>query len=89
MRVRVTINDRGRIIGEAHHRAKISDRLVDKLRDLHENWGLGWRVLSRQFEIPAGTVKKILDYTRRNNVVRGYLHIEVSDPQPPPPNIFG
>jgi hypothetical protein len=45
---------------EAHHNAKISDRLVQKLRDLNENWGLGWRRLSAQFELSPNTVKAIL-----------------------------
>lgn len=92
MRIRVTINDSNRIIGEGHHRSKISDRLVNQLRTLNENWGLGWRTLARQFELPEGTVKKILSYERRNGVVRGWRTVEVADPQPPAPpqsNVFG
>lgn len=85
MRIRVAINQEGRIIGEAHHRAKISDRLVDKLRDLNLHWGLGWRTLAKQFDLPPSTVKSILSFRRRNSIVRGYIHIDVADPPPPPP----
>ena len=90
MRVRVTINQEGRIVGEAHHRAKISDRLVQKLRDLNANWGLGWRILARQFELSPSTVKSILSYRRRNGIVHGYVHLDVADPEPPrPPEFHG
>ena len=73
--VRAAINQEGRICGQHHHRAKLSDSLVQKLRDLHEKYGLGWRRLSAQFELTPITVKKILAYERRNCTVVAYKQI--------------
>lgn len=72
--VKVPLNAEGRIIGQYHHRAKLSDSLVQKLRDLHEKWGLGWRRLAKQFELTPITVKKILAYERRNSVAVGWTY---------------
>ena len=73
--VRAAINQEGNICGQHHHRAKLSDSLVQKLRDLHEKYGLGWRRLSAQFELTPITVKKILAYERRNCTVVAYRQI--------------
>lgn len=74
--VKLRVSRTGRKIGEAHHNAKISDRLVQKLRDLNENWGLGWRRLSAQFELSPNTVKAILNFRRRNTIFGGYRKVE-------------
>lgn len=77
--VKIPLNQEGRIIGQHHHRAKLSDSLVQKLRDLHEHWGLGWRRLSAQFELNPVTVKKILAYERRNSTAVAYRYRECKD----------
>lgn len=58
-------NDRGYRIGECHHRAKCSDALVRKLRDLHEYHGMSDKELAEQFGIALRTVMKIVYYERR------------------------
>lgn len=77
--VKVGVNLEGRIVGQHHHRAKLSDSLVKKLRDLHEHWGLGWRRLARQFELTPITVKKILAYERRNGVAVSFKYKQCKD----------
>lgn len=62
---RVGLNDAGHRVGETHHRATCSDALVNKLRDMHENYGYGYRRLARQFNLPFKTVMKWLSYERR------------------------
>lgn len=62
----VALNEHGRRIGETHHRAKLSDALVNHLRDLHEHQGLGWRKLAALFtELSPITIKKLIAYERR------------------------
>jgi hypothetical protein len=62
----VGVNDRGDRVGESHVRAKLSDSLVNHLRNLHEHQGLGWRRLAELFtEIPPSTIQKIIAYERR------------------------
>lgn len=62
---RVAINEAGDRVGETHPGARHPDALVNKLRDLHENYGYGYRRLARQFELSFTTVKKWLRYERR------------------------
>ena len=59
------ISDCGRIIGESHPRAKLSDAMVETLRDLNEE-GIGYRRLAKMFNLPRSTVACICQYTRRN-----------------------
>lgn len=59
------ISDCGRIIGESHPRAKLTDKQVDMLRDLNDE-GIGYRRLAKMFNLPRSTVACICQYTRRN-----------------------
>jgi DNA invertase Pin-like site-specific DNA recombinase len=61
----VAVNDRGRRIGETHHNSHISDAVVDQMRDRHEDGGLGYRKIAREFNVALTTVRKICTYERR------------------------
>ena len=61
----VAVNERGRRIGEPHHNALISDSLVDQMRARHEDDGLGYRKIAREFNVALTTVRKICRYERR------------------------
>jgi len=63
--VTVAVNELGRRIGESHHNAVISDALVDEMRARHEDDGLGYRKISREFKVALTTVRKICTYERR------------------------
>lgn len=67
----VGVNDRGRIVGDGHHRAKLTQDVVNRLRDLHEDETnpLGYRRLARMFGIPVGTVQRICTYERWQTAV--------------------
>lgn len=54
----------GRPSGESHPMAKISDRDVDLIRQLHEE-GLGYRAIARKFELSRYTVRDIVKCNRR------------------------
>lgn len=61
----VALNEQGKRIGESHHNARISDAMVDRIRELHEDEGFGYRRIARILDIPLTTVRKIYYYERR------------------------
>lgn len=54
----VAINAKGNRVGETHHRAKLTDKDVAMIVELHES-GLGYRRIAQKFdemiELPDGT----------------------------------
>jgi hypothetical protein len=80
--VRIKVSRLGNKCGQHHHRAKITDSLVQKLRDLNENWGLGWRRLAAQFELNPNTVKSILSMARRNTLAVEWRWVDTDNPYP-------
>lgn len=61
----VPVNELGKRIGQHHHNARISDEMVDKIRELHEDEGLGYRRIAKLLGIKRQTVQKICNYERR------------------------
>ena len=61
----VPVNERGIPIGQYHHRSKVSDSVVDEMRDLHEIRKLSYGQLSLKFKLPYHYVKKVCLYQRR------------------------
>lgn len=58
-------NLRGWRIGESHHRAKLSDADVAKMRRVHAAGGAGYRILARAFRCSLSTVRDIVQYRTR------------------------
>lgn len=61
----VTYNEAGNRIGETHHNARISDAVVDAIRDRHEDEGLGYKAMASIFGLSINTIRKICTYERR------------------------
>ena len=61
----VALNGYGKRIGEGHHNSRISDAVVDQIRDRHEEDGLGYVALAAEFNLSKNTVRKICTYERR------------------------
>jgi len=61
----VAVNENGYRIGSSHHNARISDDVVDKIRDLHEDEAIGYRRLAKMFNLTRSCVQKICNYERR------------------------
>ena len=61
----VAVNERGFRIGETHHNAKLSDALVDQIRDLFEYEGLRVGEICEKLGLAKTTVVKIIRYERR------------------------
>jgi len=62
---RVPLGEYGGPIGEAHHRARYSDELVEAVRADHERGGLGYRALARKYGLRRETVRAWCLYLRR------------------------
>lgn len=77
LRFVVAVNERGRRIGESHHNAVIPDALVDQMRDRHEEDGLGYRKIAREFNVALTTVRKICTYERRAQTAERWKTIRV------------
>lgn len=56
----VAVNDRGRLIGESHPRAKLSDHEVDLIRELAED-GMSYQQIAEKFECSRSTVQAIVE----------------------------
>ena len=51
--------------GEAHHKVKLSDADVALIRELHEEFGLGYRALGTKFGVSRQTIRSIVTYRTR------------------------
>lgn len=65
MRRIVAVNEKGRLIGEHHQNAKLSNETVDKIRELREDEGMTYVQLARMFSVPKSTIADICKYRRR------------------------
>jgi DNA invertase Pin-like site-specific DNA recombinase len=79
----VAVNENGRRIGEGHHNATITDETVNAIRELHEDHGIGYRRLARQFGLHVETVKKICRYQRRAATPKAWKRVEQGRPNTP------
>lgn len=50
--------------GEAHHKAKLTDLEVEKIRRLYET-GIGYKRLAKLFYVHRNTIRYIVLYRRR------------------------
>lgn len=63
----VGVNERGLRVGQDHHRAKLTDRDVELIRQLHED-GMSYRVIAEKFEVSKMLVCYVCTYRRRATV---------------------
>lgn len=61
--------------GQHHHRARISDALVETMRTMHEEDGLGYRRIARLLGLRVYTVRDIVSYRRRNVVPVAWVEV--------------
>ncbi|MCA8950088.1 MAG: hypothetical protein KDE27_11345 [Planctomycetes bacterium] len=77
----VGLDENGRRCGETHHNSTISDDLVNRIRDMAELDGMGYRRITHELHrqnvrLALGTVRKIVEYKRRASVVRQWKLID-------------
>ena len=63
----VGVNDQGYRVAQDHpnHNKHITPVVVDALRELHEEWGIGYGCLSLMFGISRGYIAQICRYEKR------------------------
>ena len=76
-RIVVGVNEKGYRVHQCHHNCTIPDVVVDALRDLHEDYGIGYGSLSKMFNISRGTIAKLCRYERRADYPDRFKTIKV------------
>lgn len=61
----LAVNELGIRVGEDHQRAKLTNLEVDRLLELHEEHGIGYKRLANIFAIGIRTARDICAYTKR------------------------
>ena len=61
----VGVNEQGYRVGEHHHNARLSNEIVDKIREMHEDEGIGYRRIAKIMGISRHVIAKICRYERR------------------------
>ena len=74
----VGVNDQGYRVAQDHpnHSKHITPVVVDALRELHEDWGIGYGCLSLMFGISRGYVAQICRYEKRVSYATRWKTIE-------------
>lgn len=71
----VALNERGLRIGATHHNAKVPDEIVNRIRDLHEDHGIGYRRLARMFNLKRAFIQKVCTYRIRAQVPASWKRV--------------
>ena len=61
----VAVNELGYRIGSSHHNCTVSDEVIDKIRDLHEDDGMSYRQIAKALGLSKNFVAKVCRYERR------------------------
>ena len=65
MRHMIGVSEKGIRVGQDHQRAKLSNRDVELIRQMHGE-KIKRRVIAEKFEVSESTIDKIANYRRRN-----------------------
>lgn len=71
-RITFGVSETGHRVGEAHHRARLSDAEVDQIRTLHEEGKMGYKKLAKEFGVSRATIQSICNFGRRNTTPVAY-----------------
>lgn len=74
----VAVDEHNRPIGEDHHRAKLSDRDVELIRQMYEEGMGSARQLGELFGCSKTTVWEIVSYLKRSTTPAGYRRITLA-----------
>lgn len=72
----IALNDIGRQIGQGHHRATLTDDQIEAMRDRHENDGIGYRRLAKEFGCSRTHAQDVCNYRRRNHWTDRYKTVD-------------
>lgn len=72
----IPVNENGRRIGEGHYRAKLSDEIVDRIRELHEDQGKSYGWIALKLKVSKVYVQMICTYRRRAQTPERFKRVE-------------
>lgn len=74
----VAVNEHRRRIGQTHHNARVSDIVVNRIRELHEDYLLSYGKIAKLLCLSRHYVAKVCRYERRAQTAhdwkRGLIH---------------
>lgn len=73
----IATNDRGYRIGESHPNAKITDKEVEEIRDLHEFASMGYTEIARNYGVKKSIIAEICRYEKRVQTVFDWKKVRV------------
>lgn len=75
----VATNDRGLRIGEGHQRAKLTDREIEEMRDLHEAGVFNCPELGQLYGVCRWYAWQVVKYVKRVQTAAGHRAVRLSD----------
>jgi hypothetical protein len=77
MRRAIPMDERGNLLGDAHHRTRIPDAVVKAIREEAERDGIGWRRMAvRHPELRPWWIRSVLSYMRRATIPRQWRYVD-------------
>jgi AraC-like DNA-binding protein len=73
--VLVALNESRRRIGETHHNARIADIVVNRIRELHEEYLLSYGAIAAMLSLSRHYVAKVCRYERRAQVPKEWKRV--------------
>ena len=58
----IGLNESGCVVGESHHKARLTQNDVDNIRELREEYGLEYKQIAEKFEVGTTTIFDICAY---------------------------
>lgn len=83
-RITFGVNETGHALGEAHHRAKLTDEDVELIRDIYEEGMCGYLTLARVWNVDKATIRDIVTYRRRASTPAEYRTADATKRKPLP-----
>lgn len=75
-----SVNDAGHVIGQDHHRARLTDHDVDLMRELRDD-GMTLSEIASKFECSKTQVSDICAHKRRGHTTTGQKSLRPSPPR--------
>lgn len=83
-RITFGVDEYGNPLGEAHHRAKLSDADVELIRDIYEEGMESYSTLGHVFGVSKELIRDIVKYRRRATTPSDYRTVEEGKRRPVP-----
>ncbi len=72
----IPVNERGFRIGEGHPKVTLSDEVIDRIRELHEDEGKSYGYIALRLNISKVYVQMICTYRRRAQTPERWVRVE-------------